>query len=150
MAIIIDMNLNYAVIMSALIAVMYTWIGGLYSVAYTDVVQLGCIAIGLVMCIPFAWNHEAVRPITMDSEDWIGSVTPGQELYYADYFLLLTFGGIPWQVRRRFDIIGVYLSIYIMSNFYFCTIRSIFNEYCPAEPQLGLRFFHTLLRLVVY
>ena len=34
--------------MSALIAVMYTWIGGLYSVAYTDVVQLGCIAIGLV------------------------------------------------------------------------------------------------------
>ena len=48
MAIIIDMNLNYAVIMSALIAVMYTWIGGLYSVAYTDVVQLGCIAIGLV------------------------------------------------------------------------------------------------------
>ena len=42
------MNLNYAVIMSALIAVMYTWIGGLYSVAYTDVVQLGCIAIGLV------------------------------------------------------------------------------------------------------
>ena len=101
MAIIIDMNLNYAVIMSALIAVMYTWIGGLYSVAYTDVVQLGCIAIGLVMCIPFAWNHEAVRPITMDSEDWIGSVTPGQELYYADYFLLLTFGGIPWQVKKN-------------------------------------------------
>ena len=51
MAIIIDMNLNYAVIMSALIAVMYTWIGGLYSVAYTDVVQLGCIAIGLVRVI---------------------------------------------------------------------------------------------------
>ena len=48
LAIIIDMNLNYAVIMSALIAVMYTWIGGLYSVAYTDVVQLGCIAVGLV------------------------------------------------------------------------------------------------------
>ena len=41
LAIIIDMNLNYAVIMSAMIAVMYTWIGGLYSVAYTDVVQLG-------------------------------------------------------------------------------------------------------------
>ena len=49
LAIIIDMNINYAVVMSALIAVMYTWIGGLYSVAYTDVVQLGCIAIGLVM-----------------------------------------------------------------------------------------------------
>ena len=59
LAIIIDMNLNYAVIMSALIAVMYTWIGGLYSVAYTDVVQLGCIAIGLVRknCFLFHGNY---------------------------------------------------------------------------------------------
>ena len=59
LAIIIDMNLNYAVIMSALIAVMYTWIGGLYSVAYTDVVQLGCIAIGLVRknCFLFRGNY---------------------------------------------------------------------------------------------
>ena len=48
LAIIIDLNLNSAVIMSAMIAFMYTWIGGLYSVAYTDVVQLACIAIGLV------------------------------------------------------------------------------------------------------
>ncbi len=42
------MELNTAVGLSALIAVLYTWIGGLYSVAYTDVVQLGCILIGLV------------------------------------------------------------------------------------------------------
>ena len=42
------MDLDVAVIVSALIAVMYTWIGGLYSVAYTDVVQLGCIFVGLV------------------------------------------------------------------------------------------------------
>lgn len=39
---------NFFINQSALIAVMYTWIGGLYSVAYTDVVQLGCILIGLV------------------------------------------------------------------------------------------------------
>ena len=44
------MELNTAVILSALIAVAYTWIGGLYSVAYTDVVQLGCIFLGLVRC----------------------------------------------------------------------------------------------------
>ena len=40
--------LDPAVVISALIAVFYTWVGGLYSVAYTDVVQLGCIAFGLV------------------------------------------------------------------------------------------------------
>jgi high affinity choline transporter 7 len=42
------MDLDMAVVLSALIAVAYTWIGGLYSVAYTDVVQLGCIFLGLV------------------------------------------------------------------------------------------------------
>ena len=51
-----------------------------------------------VICIPFAWTHEAVTPITYDSQDWMGSLTPGWEWYYADYMLLLTFGGIPWQV----------------------------------------------------
>ena len=45
------MNLDLAVVVSALIAIAYTWIGGLYSVAYTDVVQLACIAIGLVIII---------------------------------------------------------------------------------------------------
>lgn len=45
---IIDVNVNISVIASALIATMYTLVGGLYSVAYTDVVQLFCIFLGLV------------------------------------------------------------------------------------------------------
>ena len=48
LAVILMVPLDPAVIISALIAVFYTWVGGLYSVAYTDVVQLGCIAFGLV------------------------------------------------------------------------------------------------------
>jgi len=98
LAIIINMGIDTAVIVSALIAIFYTWVGGLYSVAYTDVVQLGCIAIGLVISIPFAWTHEAVSPITWNSQDWIGEIGEGYNGYYADYMLLLTFGGIPWQV----------------------------------------------------
>ncbi|TRY80455.1 hypothetical protein TCAL_08824 [Tigriopus californicus] len=98
LSIIINMQLDTAVILSALIAVLYTWIGGLYSVAYTDVVQLGCIFLGLVICIPFAWVNESVIPITMDSQDWIGEIGEGRGWYYMDYMLLLTFGGIPWQV----------------------------------------------------
>ena len=35
LAVIIDMEMNTAVIVSALIAIFYTWVGGLYSVAYT-------------------------------------------------------------------------------------------------------------------
>ena len=37
-----------AVIVSAVIVVLYTLAGGLFSVAYTDIVQLICIFIGLV------------------------------------------------------------------------------------------------------
>lgn len=47
-SVIIDININISVIVSALIATMYTLVGGLYSVAYTDVVQLFCIFLGLV------------------------------------------------------------------------------------------------------
>jgi len=46
--VIIDINVNLSVIISALIATLYTLVGGLYSVAYTDVVQLFCIFLGLV------------------------------------------------------------------------------------------------------
>ena len=49
-AIFINMGMDIAVIISAFIAIFETCIGGLYSVAYTDVVQLGCIFIGLVRC----------------------------------------------------------------------------------------------------
>lgn len=43
-----DININMSVVISALIAIFYTLVGGLYSVAYTDVVQLFCIFVGLV------------------------------------------------------------------------------------------------------
>ena len=54
-AVIINIGIDTAVIVSALIAIFYTLVGGLYSVAYTDVVQLGCIAIGLVS-YPTLWE----------------------------------------------------------------------------------------------
>lgn len=48
LSVIVDMDINVSVVISALIAIFYTLVGGLYSVAYTDVVQLFCIFIGLV------------------------------------------------------------------------------------------------------
>ena len=88
------------------------------------------------MCIPFAWTHEAVRPITYDSEDWIGAITPGQEWYYADYFLLLTFGGIPWQVNIILKYyISVYPNLFDLEESYFtiCIFRCTFKEFCRVE-----------------
>lgn len=48
LAVILDIGNTVSILVSAAIAVFYTIFGGLYSVAYTDVVQLFCIFIGLV------------------------------------------------------------------------------------------------------
>lgn len=55
LSVIIDIDINMSVIISALIAIFYTLVGGLYSVAYTDVVQLFCIFIGLVRIHRATW-----------------------------------------------------------------------------------------------
>ena len=47
-SVIIGMDNTTSIIVSAIVVVVYTLFGGLYSVAYTDVVQLFCIFAGLV------------------------------------------------------------------------------------------------------
>ncbi|KAH8308283.1 hypothetical protein KR059_009899 [Drosophila kikkawai] len=98
LSVIIDMDHRTSVILSSCIAIFYTLFGGLYSVAYTDVIQLFCIFIGLWMCIPFAWSNEHVGSLSDLQVDWIGHVEPKKHWLYIDYGLLLVFGGIPWQV----------------------------------------------------
>ncbi|XP_061397365.1 high-affinity choline transporter 1 [Musca vetustissima] len=98
LSVIIDMDHRTSVILSSCIAIFYTLFGGLYSVAYTDVIQLFCIFIGLWMCIPFAWANDHVKSLSSMDVDWIGHVDPDQRWFYIDYGLLLIFGGIPWQV----------------------------------------------------
>ena len=98
LSVIIDMDQKTSVIFSAIVAVFYTLFGGLYSVAYTDVIQLFCIFIGLWMCIPFAWSSQYVAPLSSMEVDWIGTIDPKHYFYYLDNGLLLILGGIPWQV----------------------------------------------------
>lgn len=98
LSVIIDMDHRTSVIFSSCVAVFYTLFGGLYSVAYTDVIQLFCIFIGLWMCIPFALFNEHVASLSSMETDWIGEIKKEEYFFYLDYGLLLVFGGIPWQV----------------------------------------------------
>ena len=52
LSVILNWEMELCVVVSACIAVFYTLFGGLYSVAYTDVVQLACIFLGLVSRSP--------------------------------------------------------------------------------------------------
>ncbi|XP_077560769.1 high-affinity choline transporter 1-like [Haemaphysalis longicornis] len=96
--VILELQRETSVIVSACIALFYTFTGGLYSVAYTDVVQLGAIFFGLWLCVPYAIFHKAVGPISYPTNDFIGSVDWTSMGSYCDSMLLLMMGGIPWQV----------------------------------------------------
>lgn len=55
LAVILDIDQTVSIIISACIAVLYTLFGGLYSVAYTDVLQLTCMFVGLVSVL-WCWR----------------------------------------------------------------------------------------------
>jgi len=95
--VILKLDINVSIIVSAVIAVMYTLIGGLISVAYTDVFQLFFIAFGLFLALPFSLNHDAVASIDPGTTDWFGEVKSHQWGIWIDYAFLLLLGGIPWQ-----------------------------------------------------
>jgi len=106
--IILGINLQAAIVISALIAIAYTAIGGLWAVAITDMLQLSLLFIGLLLVLPFAVSH-----LGGFSDTWIlyqekmgalATLLPSKgalgEYYWQwwDYALLLIFGGVPWQV----------------------------------------------------
>nr|XP_054772634.1 high-affinity choline transporter 1-like [Lytechinus pictus] len=96
-SVILELDQNLSVIISACIAAFYTLFGGLFSVAYTDIVQLACIFIGLWFCVPFALTNEAVAPLSETSDNWIGEWDNKFIGQWFDSCFLLIFGGVPWQ-----------------------------------------------------
>ena len=107
-AIILGIGTQAAIIISAVVAIVYTTIGGLRSVAYTDVVQMFMLVLGLFLVLPFALSHvggmDALWTAYEAKHGTAASLLPDYETmgnYYWnwwDFALLLMFGGIPWQV----------------------------------------------------
>ncbi|XP_059819426.1 high affinity choline transporter 1-like [Hypanus sabinus] len=104
MTVILDIETYLSIILSACVVTIYTLLGGLYSVAYTDVMQMVFIVISLWFCVPFAIMNPAVADIkyTMVNElyqsPWIGKIETNQISRWIDDLLYMSLGGIPWQV----------------------------------------------------
>lgn len=60
MRVILDLSYVYSIIISAVVAIIYTLLGGLYSVAYTDVIQLILIFISLV-CVALSLHVRSLQ-----------------------------------------------------------------------------------------
>ncbi len=105
---VLGLDTQSAIIISAMIAIAYTALGGLWAVALTDVLQLILLMIGLLMVIPFALDYvggwDNAWATYVDKKGASATFLPTKEAlgaYYWnwwDYALLLMFGGIPWQV----------------------------------------------------
>lgn len=61
MSVILDLPYVYSIIISSVVAIVYTLLGGLYSVAYTDVIQLILIFISLVRNRLLIWQRRGSR-----------------------------------------------------------------------------------------
>lgn len=109
--VLLDMPLATAILLSAVVTTAYTVLGGMWSVAYTDIFQLGLVALGLVAALPFvldgagglvhAWTaYVAARP---EAAGLVPPLQPHTDLWrggavvsWWDTSLMLVLGGIPW------------------------------------------------------
>lgn len=111
---IFDIDTQTAVLISAAVAISYTVVGGLWSVAYTDVAQLCCIFLGLCGALPFAlarcggidelWSRYQAQfgeaaSLIPPAQSFAGGGAWGYSGWiWMDMALLLILGGIPWGV----------------------------------------------------
>jgi high affinity choline transporter 7 len=107
----LHLDLTSAIVLSAIVVTAYTVVGGMWSVAYTDIVQLGLIPIGMLAALPFALDQagglahcaqkyvaghpstsQLVPPIQAGGAVW----TPQEIVKWWDMTMMLILGGIPW------------------------------------------------------
>ncbi|XP_076595404.1 high-affinity choline transporter 1-like [Chaetodon auriga] len=103
MNVILDLSYTLCIWISATVAIIYTLLGGLYSVAYTDIIQLTLIFFSLWLCVPFILMNPHSADITETAFNftyqppWIGSVDEERAWRWIDNFLLLALGNLGYQ-----------------------------------------------------
>ncbi|KAM4796173.1 high affinity choline transporter 1-like [Rhinophrynus dorsalis] len=102
-SVILDVKGYVSIIISACTVILYTLLGGLYSVAYTDVIQLLFMIVSLWICVPFALLNPGSENIAYTAVHelyqgpWIGQIQPEYIARWVDDLIYLSLGGIAWQ-----------------------------------------------------
>jgi solute carrier family 5 (high affinity choline transporter), member 7 len=109
--VVLGMPLVTAILLSALVVTVYTMLGGIWSVAYTDAIQLGLVVLGLSIALPYAldavggletaWSgYLASRPERgglLSPLQPAGPFWTSQRIvHWWDVSVMLMLGGIPW------------------------------------------------------
>ncbi|KAM8722739.1 high-affinity choline transporter 1-like isoform 1-T4 [Acanthopagrus schlegelii] len=102
MHVILDLPFDVCIWISAAVVIVYTVLGGLYSVAYTDVVQLSLTLLSLWLCVPFVLTSGVYTDITKTAFNhthqapWLGTLESDIGRW-IDNFLVMTVGNMAVQ-----------------------------------------------------
>ncbi|XP_059192968.1 high-affinity choline transporter 1-like [Centropristis striata] len=109
MSVVLDVSFTVCIWISAAVAITYTLLGGLYSVAYTDVIQLVLIFVSLWICVPFVLMNPCSLDISQTLMNntlhapWIGEPGLKKTWIIIDEFLFFTLGSQGYQcLHQRF------------------------------------------------
>ena len=99
LSVVANIDHTISIIVSGFVAVSYTIFGGIFSVAYTDIVQLVFVTIGTILAIPFIATNDAIQPL--NTTDLMMGTSAGSKTTTitaeVDSFLLIAFGSFCWQ-----------------------------------------------------
>lgn len=95
--VIVNLDLNVAIVTSSTVTIFYTMIGQMIAVAYTDILQLAFMTGGLILCVPFVLTNEKIAEIGTTKDVWIGQFDKQALSQWLDLFIAMIFGTIPWQ-----------------------------------------------------
>ncbi|XP_068597013.1 high-affinity choline transporter 1-like [Brachionichthys hirsutus] len=107
MSVVLDLPFSLCIWISAAVAITYTLMGGLYSVAYTDVIQLVLIVVGLCICVPFALMNPSTVDISQTLMNnslhapWIGQLELKKTGIMIDELLFFALGNIGYQAFHQ-------------------------------------------------
>ncbi|KAM9345469.1 high-affinity choline transporter 1-like [Symphorus nematophorus] len=107
MSVVLDLPYTLCIWISAAITIIYTLLGGLYSVAYTDIVQLVLIFISMWVCVPFV----LMNPYSLDISQtlmnntlhapWIGTPELKKTGLMIDDFFFFSLGNLGGQIFHQ-------------------------------------------------
>ncbi|XP_068184104.1 high-affinity choline transporter 1-like [Antennarius striatus] len=103
MSVVLDLPFSLCVWISAAVVIIYTLMGGLYSVAYTDIIQLVLILGGLSICVPFVMTSPHTLDISQTlmnntlNAPWIGQPEMKKIWIMIDNFFVFSLGGLGYQ-----------------------------------------------------
>ncbi|XP_068587964.1 high affinity choline transporter 1-like [Cebidichthys violaceus] len=107
MNVILDLPYSVSVWISTAVVIVYTLLGGLYSVAYTDIIQVILIFITMSVCLPFVLINPTHVDITQTALNntfqapWIGKLERKFAWTNIDTFLYLSLGSLGFQAFHQ-------------------------------------------------